>query len=81
MLNLTYPTNHIELTKTGAKEYSPFYILSCNSNKNWLTFLIEQAHPLHSDRWVWDYPLCTLRGHRYNFLNYDAFLTPKFVFI
>ena len=27
---------------------------------------------------VWDCPLCTLRGHRYNFLNHDVFLSLNF---
>ena len=30
---------------------------------------------------VWKCPLCTLKGHIYNFLNYDVFLSLKIVLI
>ena len=54
-----------------------------------LILVTTSFNPLYSDGFfhtyliqlVWDCHFCTLRGHLYNFLNYDVFLSLKVVLI
>ena len=54
-------------------EYSVYYLRWHIVNLNWPLWF----SPYILIQFVWDFPL----GHSYNFLNYDVFLSLKFVFI